>query len=118
MTEDVEQILKTASVAVEFTSLSASYTTMYLTFLFGYLIVAYMYGKQMRRSQVVIITTLFFVWSLVNTRAAFLALEQAYFFSQAYGLGRAPKSGPIIVATIQGLGALAALKFMWDVRHR
>jgi uncharacterized protein YqgC (DUF456 family) len=117
MTKGIEQILETAILVTELSALSASYTALYLTFLFGYLIVAYIQGKQLRRSQAAIITALFVFWSLINTYASFFAMNSAYYFAHTYGAGRLPEWGALAVATLQGLGALAALKFMWDVRH-
>jgi hypothetical protein len=117
MTGDVEQILETANVVTQLTALQTSHTALCLTCLFGYLVVAYLEGKKLRKSQAAIITGLFVLWSLLNTFAAFLATDSAVYFSHTYRADRLPAWSPVAVFALQVLGTVAALKFMWDVRH-
>ena len=117
MTNNVEQILETANVAAELVSMAGDYTGLYLTFLFGYLVVAYVVGNQLRRSHAAVITLLFVFWSVSNTFAGYAAMESAAHFSHTYGAGRTPNWGGILLASLQGFGTLAALYFMWSIRH-
>ena len=117
MNEDVDQILATGAVVAELVGQVGDYTALYLTILSGYLIVAYIQGKHMSRMQTAIVTTLFVCWTFVNTVTSVSALNAAVYFGHTYGAGRAPEWGSLAIAVLQSLGTLAALKFMWDVRH-
>ena len=117
MNEDVDQILATGEVVAELVGQVGDYTALYLTLLSGYLIVAYVQGKHLSRMQAAIITTLFLCWTFVNTLSSVSALNAAVYFGHTYGAGLLPEWGSLSIAVLQGLGTLAALKFMWDVRH-
>ena len=98
---------------------------LYLTVSSGYLIVAYLAGAQLTRSQTLFVSALFLVfafyalWGVAQYWAsgdeARLALEElgADMIELNYlGLN------PVVIALPMGvLGILGSLKFMWDVRH-
>ena len=98
---------------------------LYLTVSSGYLIVAYLAGAQLTKSQTLFVSALFLVfafyalWGVAQYWAsgdeARLALEElgADMIELNYlGLN------PVAIALPMGvLGILGSLKFMWDVRH-
>jgi|GEM_PF-2975464 len=89
---------------------------LYFTVISSYLVVAYMVGKQLSTSQVVIVTSLFGVFALI------LSFGTYSFFAGANGYGG--DDGPIgfwlapalCIAEIGGI--VAALGFMLDIRRR
>jgi hypothetical protein len=117
MAPDVEQILATATLVTELTGASASAMSLYLTATSGYLLVAYLRGKELTVLQTAIITTLFVFFVATNTVAAVSYMQNAFYFGSTYGEGRVPSWGAGTVGTILSLGILASIKFMWDVRH-
>ena len=99
---------------------------MYLTVSSGYLIVAYLAGAQLTRSQTLFVSALFFifasyaVWGVAKYWAAgydaLLALEEldADMMVELNYL----EVNPVVIALTMGvLGIVGSLKFMWDVRH-
>ena len=90
---------------------------LYLTITSGYLLVAYLAGKDLTQLQVFIITVLFAVVAGLNALAVTSFWESAAYWGQTYGEGRASTLAWKAVAPVLGAGILACLKFMWDVRH-
>ena len=94
---------------------------MYITVASGYLITAYLVGRQLSALQTAIITVLF-TWF-----ALFMALGTGGYFSRSVYFyesllvkppGIAMNFWIIFVAVgFELLGIIACLKFMWDVRH-
>lgn len=90
----------------------------------GYLVVAYVAGKDMTRPQVTIVNCLYalvFVFSLVSTLA--FVMRATELMQVAAELSNQRISGPRPVPALLGhvlwLFVLAAsLKFMWDIRHK
>lgn len=117
MTADVEQILAAATVATEILAAAGSAMSLYLTVISGYLLVAYIAGKELTFLQTTIITVLFGFFAGLNTIATMSYMESAHYFGSTYGAGRSPAWAAPAVGTVLFLGILAALKFMWDVRH-
>ena len=118
MTDDVEQILATANVVSDLLAGSTSAMSLYLTVMSGYLLVAYLVGKELSFLQTTIVTTLFMFFTITNTVATVLYMKNAYYFSHTYGAGFLPGwTGPVTGILLAG-GILAAVKFMWDVRHQ
>ena len=117
MTGDVEQILATATLVTELMSGAGNAMSLYLTVVSGYLLVAYLAGKELTSLQTFIITTLFIFMASSNTLAAIGYFQNAYHFGNTFGAGRVPGWGGPVVGTIQSFGILASVKFMWDVRH-
>jgi hypothetical protein len=117
MAPDVEQILATASLVTELMGATSSAMSLYLTATSGYLLVAYLRGKELTVLQAAIITTLFVFFTTTNTLAAVGFMQGAFFFGSTYGEGRAPSWGAGVMGALLSLGILASIKFMWDVRH-
>lgn len=97
--------------------------TIYFSALSGYLIVGYMIGDNLTVMQSAIITIRFIVFqSLISfgtlgmgTRAVFLIGKT----SEEYRSGIMINDFVILVLFLLLLGGVvAALKFMWDIRHR
>jgi hypothetical protein len=91
--------------------------SLYLTVSSGYLLVAYLVGKELSFLQTTIITTLFMFFTITNTVATVLYMQSAYYFSHTYGAGRLPGWTASVTGILLAAGILAAVKFMWDVRH-
>jgi hypothetical protein len=91
--------------------------TLYLTAASGYLIVAYFQGNNLTRMQVGVVTTLFIYFALFVTFGTFSFFQNAHYFGATYGLGRSMVWTGSVAGMVQLFGIVAALKFMWDVRH-
>ena len=118
MTEADLQELTTIITATAMSSIS-----IYLSILSAFLVVAYLVGSQLTRGQVFVISTLFLLGALFFTYAT-----TGIFIRQSSLVERLAKIAPgeiyfvnewvaLTVGSIQLLGILACLKFMWDVRH-
>jgi len=110
-------------------SLDASFTTvtLYLSVISGYLIVAYLAGGSLTKSQVSLVNILFVVFSLFFAYATLMN----FFLADMFSTNWADTTGNTFVeetsdfdlgfiitfALILVVGILASLKFMWDVRH-
>ncbi|MEZ5572225.1 MAG: hypothetical protein R3E64_09385 [Halioglobus sp.] len=99
---------------------------LYLTVSSGYLVVAYLIGAQLTKSQTLFISTLFCVFAVyalwgvgqywTSGYMAQLALDEKGVLDsvELNHLG----VNPALIALPMGfLGILGSLKFMWDVRH-
>ena len=117
MNGDVEQIIATATLVTELFSGASSAMSLYLTVTSGYLLVAYLVGRELTLPQTLIITTLFAFFTSANTVATVSYMSNAYYYGHTYGAGRAPVWAAPVVGVILSLGVLASIKFMWDVRH-
>jgi hypothetical protein len=94
---------------------------MYLTAASGYLVVAYLIGRQLTGLQTAIITCLFLWFNLFMAYGTYGYFSRAAYF---YSLLEVPPPGvqmnALIIVTAVSLelvGIIACLKFMWDVRH-
>ena len=117
MTSDVEQILTTATLVTELMANAGSAMTLYVTVVSGYLLVAYLVGKELTFLQTTIISTLFMIFTTLNAVATMTYMQNAIFFGTHYGVGRMPSWAPFGSGIVLFLGILASVKFMWDVRH-
>jgi hypothetical protein len=96
---------------------------LYLSVISGYLIVAYLVGDKLTRSQITIISTLFVVMSSLAAYAITVWLMRgAYFVIQQRAIdstlpGFAHFTFPVLLGALLGGGVFACLKFMWDIRH-
>jgi hypothetical protein len=117
MNSEVEQVLATATLVTELLNAASGAMSLYLTVISGYLLVAYLVGKDLTLLQTTIITTLFIFFCSTNTLATMSYMQNAYYFGQTYGAGRAQEWWAPLSGTLLALGVFAALKFMWDVRH-
>ncbi len=95
----------------------------YLSMVSGYLIIAYLVGAKLSRSQVLTINVLFLTSGLLTTISTYAFLARAAFLLQFTSKEyTSPASIFIPVADVAAglvlfLGLLACLKFMWDIRH-
>ena len=117
MAKDVEQIMMTANVVIEILAWTTSLLALYVTAVSGYLLVAYLLGNQLNRIQVLTFTVLFVLFTVFNTAGTYSGLRAAHEFGSIYGAGRVPEYPAQISVVLMLLGIVAALKFMWDVRH-
>jgi hypothetical protein len=117
MTEDVEQVLAAATLTAELIGQASTNMSLYITAVSGYVLIAYFLGKNLTRLQAAIITVLFIYFSFFITFITLAFFQNALYFGTTYGLGRVPSWPASSAGIIQSLGIVAALKFMWDVRH-
>lgn len=91
--------------------------TLYFSAISGYLIVAYLVGRKLTQSQLIIISSLFVAISLVMTFTGFSLTERAIQLEvNLEGERDALDSAGYFMLIAQIIGILAALKFMLDVR--
>jgi hypothetical protein len=117
MDTDVEQIIAVAQLTTELVAGGANAMNIYLTATSGYLLVAYLAGKNLTRMQTLIITVLYAVFASFNTIAILSHFNNAFYFGHTYGAGLVPRWPIYGIGILFPLGILASLKFMWDVRH-
>lgn len=100
---------------------------LFLTILSAYLITAYMVGKDLTRSQVWTITSLFLVICIVLTFTIWGYFDESNQFARAYveagyaTVRTAPDRGLFVTWLSILLNAVlvsAGLKFMWDIRKK
>jgi hypothetical protein len=90
---------------------------LYFTAASGYLIVAYLVGEKLNRSQLLIISALFVVFALAMTFTGFALSERAIQLEVEFeGERDTLDSVSYFMLIAQILGVLAAIKFMLDVR--
>ena len=103
--------------------LAVEVLSFYMTVTSGFLIVAYLAGKNLSTPQVFIISTLYIGMAALAAYAATVWVLRGYFF--AYQQLEMDDSIPIYatygIPYCLGLflfgGIFASMKFMWDVRH-
>jgi hypothetical protein len=100
-------------------------TTLYISMLFGYLLVAYFIGAALTRAQSVILTILYLLTISLN-RGSFLSLQLVGQELSKVFIEMAPDASPVFVFTDAGIVFSTALfvatiagslYFMWRVRH-
>lgn len=114
-------------LAVAFTTwgISLMTLTLLITIISGYLVIAYVAGADMTRSQVVIVNSLYLFMSLSTLWSLLVISNRAADFEDiAYAMSSGPVAslksrGDVAVAMIVAftIAITASLKFMWDVRH-
>ncbi len=96
---------------------------LYLSILSGYLIIAYLIGRKLSRTQVIILSTMFLFASAFCTLVLTTWWQRALEFAleaQAINPERTvtnSQEGVRMVAVLFSLGILSSLYFMWNVRH-
>ena len=98
---------------------------LFITIISGYMVVAFVAGKQMTRSQVILVNILYFyISSLVGWACIEMSKRASIFEEEAYALTTGPigeliSRGDVAIGIISALGLslFASLKFMWDIRH-
>lgn len=101
-------------------------TTMFLSLASGYLLVAYLAGAKLTRVQASIVSALFLVgamlqcWGLITYESAI----EEYLIAKAeispltgYQQSILDGNAGTLIASAMALGTIAALYFMWTVRH-
>jgi hypothetical protein len=110
-------------VLISYNTAALSAMALYLTTVSSYLIVAYLAGKNLATSQVVIISVLFIVFGLLFGYAAFAYMRRGLLMAdelRTMNPGEFVGISPWIVFLATGVlfaGILASLRFMWEIRH-
>ena len=105
---------------------SLSATALYMTILSGYLVTAYVAGKNLSRVQITIVNALFFFSSSMAAYGSVAYTERTAFYTDRLehlvsGTTEFVPSFnvvPVIWAIVLGLGILSAYFFMWSVRRK
>jgi uncharacterized membrane protein YqjE len=114
--EMADLLTSTSFAAVE--SFSA-----YVALMVAFLVATYFAGQNMTRSQVVLVSMLYSISALLMTWTTYTYMSRSIPLADAlevlnpktnYGAQPFARN---IVATLEVLGVLCAIKFMWDVRH-
>ena len=100
---------------------------MYFTLVSAYLVVAYLVGEKLNNTQNLIVTGLYFVWTVgiiqsqYSTSVQMMGITDQLLSSNASFLsvdvGAQTRVGVYSFMTVQLLGLGASLYFMWSVRH-
>jgi hypothetical protein len=97
--------------------------TIEITLLTGYIVVAYLAGNDLNRSQVAIVNTLYILLSIFALMSIYsMSMRATEMAVLSIGMSEQRNLGPTLwlpigVAVIFAFCLLASLKFMWDVRH-
>lgn len=97
--------------------------TFYFTVISAYLIVAYLVGDKLERSQMLIISTLFIVMSGMMSYAAFAYMQRGFEYARLHERINPDVdtyANQILVGVLPSLmvgGIAASLYFMWSVRY-
>ena len=91
--------------------------TLYFTVVSGYLIIAYMVGEQLSKSQMFIVSSLFGVFAFILVFASYS------FFAEASNVGNRTSSSinywlPSVIGIAEFAGVIAAFRFMFDIRKK
>jgi len=91
----------------------------YFSIVSAYLIVAFLAGDKLNRQQVIVISGLFVVMALNMTWAAgaYLYFGQGFVFQSGQEMPITVIQPHHVITPLLLIGIIAALKFMWDVRH-
>jgi hypothetical protein len=102
---------------------SLVFIPLFISLVSGYLVVAWLVGKQLARAQVVLINSLYITFLVLLafswTKRVFIGISYQSEL-MAMNPNRVEVLGPWLVPIISVLGIiliLACLKFMWDIRH-
>ena len=113
---------ETADLAASYLSIGIACGGLYLTTVSAYLIVAYMVGERLKTFQVLVVSGLFLLFTLIgiwgghgSMRWSALLVEKVPEVLPRTIPGEfRPYHGIVLLEII---GVLACLKFMWDIRH-
>ena len=100
---------------------------MYFTLVSAYLVVAFLVGAKLSRVQNLIVTGLYFVWTvgimqsqystsiqMIGITDQLLSLSSSFLSAD---VGTQTQAGVYSFLVVQLLGLFASLYFMWSVRH-
>jgi len=102
---------------------AATYLAIVLTLISGYLVVAFIVGVRLTRSQIIIVNAIFTLFAFALVFATYAALGRAAFLlsfvspEYASPLSAGINFAPFLLGGLSTAGVFACLKFMWDVRH-
>jgi hypothetical protein len=108
----------------DYFGLVADMLSLYLTATTGYLIVIYLVGIKLTRSQLAIISGLYLAFALIATYLTIAyGLRGMHYADELRKVNAdvpvySRVSIPTVLAAVLLVGIGACLKFMWDVRHR
>jgi hypothetical protein len=110
--------------ATQYYGLAIEILAFYFTVTSAYLIVGFLVGDRLTRSQVLYISVLYIFMASLSSYTFFAWASRGVYFS--FQLDMARTGEPIYATTwiveafsmLLGAGILASLKFFWDVRHR
>ncbi len=94
----------------------------YITVVSGYLIVAFLVGGRLTRSQMLFVSTTFVVfsgfalWGTIEYFAIGFDVVEVM-RSSAFKSGRVAIDPGLVAGPLMLIGVIGCLKFMWDVRH-
>ncbi|NIV17840.1 MAG: hypothetical protein GWN47_05390 [Woeseiaceae bacterium] len=95
----------------------------YLSIVSGYLVVAYLAGKNLTKSQAIFISSLFTVFALFALWGSVAYFYMGSQYTEHFTVPLVSQTRPFgvrpfyIIGTLQFIGIIASLRFMWDVRH-
>ena len=98
-------------------------SAIFYSLVFGYLVVAYMAGAKLLRSQVVIVNSLFLMTTLGNMTSTHAAFNRAAFLLDFTSPEYIPPTaasiqyGPLGTVLMYLIVIVACLVFMWQIRH-
>jgi hypothetical protein len=103
--------------------LMLSALSLYMSVTSGYLIVAFLVGAKLTRSQMTIISTLYIFMAGVSTYGLYGWVTRGMYFmyevralNETVPVQATPLVPAVLIFTLSA-GIIASLKFMWDVRH-
>jgi hypothetical protein len=112
MTADTALILVS-----EYLGHSMTLFSLYVSVVSAYLIIAYLVGQKLLKSQAIIITLLFVGFALFMTVSSYKLLVSAHIYLTNYGNNEKDIIMYVYALTsMELLGIIAALKFMFDIR--
>ncbi len=104
--EQLESIAAMADIGI-------STLAIYISVISGYLVVAFLIGKRLTKSQLTIVTSLFVVFGLILSFGSFIFFQNVALIN---GEGDWRNNLPLALFVIQVIGMVAAIKFMLDMR--
>lgn len=113
------------SVAFTTWGVAIATVTLLITIISGYLVIAYVAGAHMNRSQILIVNSLylfissFTLWAIVTLNGRAAAFEDIAYKMSSGPVAELQSRGDVATAMISAfsLAIIATLKFMWDIRH-
>jgi hypothetical protein len=109
--------------AYSYFGLTIDMLSFYMTVTSGYLIVAYLAGAKLSRSQIAVISTLYIFMASIATYGLYAFVARGSAFAHKHSaldpgifVYATPVLSVVLSATLAG-GIIASLLFMWNIRH-
>jgi len=115
--------LELVEAANSYFELAVEVLGFYMTVTSGFLIVAYLVGDKLTRSQMVTVSTLYIFMAVVATYATFAYMSRGVHYAllikalDSAGRIYASPFLPTLMTAILAAGILASLRFMWNIRN-